>query len=333
MRGVILDNLVGTLRDTDANLIKYQEMHKGYEALKELPDEKKAKESEKLANDMANKIKDVMGIDEDITVVVSFTDEAKTDEMASFVRQDGKETGVIQIFINVKDVDVSDMEQVYNALGAELNHYNPSNPYVYDKKEKEVDKNSNLHDLEDKFTMIGRTSLTGEDNSFYENILNGSSVLNNGNSLYGNYTEDDLDLAVNGAVKGICSGVGIMGLCKKGKDFAVKGVDAVGLGTPARVIYNADKKIFDKEAEKIGNSIGETLKENGKKILDAGKNGNSNKSSSGNGEKNCDEECYKNNLNKNYYYNPLNAIMEEKDNDMSNYFNPNYFLTGKVVLH
>lgn len=40
------------------------------------------------------------------------------------------------------------MEQVYNALASELNHYNPSNPYVYDKKEKWNEQNGKLHELE-----------------------------------------------------------------------------------------------------------------------------------------------------------------------------------------
>ena len=131
------DNLVGTLRNTDANLIKYQEMHKGYEELKNLPDEKKAGNSEKLANDMANVLRNTYGIDEDVKIIVSFTDEDKNGELAAYERKNAKETGVINIFINVKNVDVSDMEQVYNALGAELNHYNPSNPYVYNKTEQQ----------------------------------------------------------------------------------------------------------------------------------------------------------------------------------------------------
>ncbi|MCP1223934.1 hemagglutinin repeat-containing protein, partial [Sebaldella sp. S0638] len=187
-----LDNLVGTLRNTDANLIKYQEMHKGYENLKNLPDDKKAGNSEKLANDMANVLRNTYGIDEDIKIIVSFTDEDKNGEMAAYERKDAKETGVINIFINVKNVDVSDMEQVYNALGAELSHYNPSNPYVYNKTEQQAGKNNKL---EEDFTSIGRKALDGSGNSFYNDILSGSSVLDSGNGKYALISDEDLDFA------------------------------------------------------------------------------------------------------------------------------------------
>ena len=187
-----LDNLVGTLRNTDANLIKYQEMNKQYKELKDLPDELKAEKSEKLANDMANKLKDVMGIDEDIKIVINFTDQPKSDEMAAFVREDGK----IEIYINVKEVDVSDMEQVYNALGAELNHYNPSNPYVYDKTEEQAGKGNIQEEL---FTSIGRKPLDGSGNSFYENILSGSSTLESGNKEYSSKDESMLDFCTSNA--------------------------------------------------------------------------------------------------------------------------------------
>ena len=92
-----LDNLVGTLRNTDANLIKYQEMNKQYKELKNLPDELKAENSEKLANEMANKLKDVMGIDDDIKIIISFTDEDKNGELAAYERKDAKETGVVVV--------------------------------------------------------------------------------------------------------------------------------------------------------------------------------------------------------------------------------------------
>ena len=59
------DNLVGTLRNTDANLIKYQEMNKKYKELENLPDELKAENSKKLATDMANAVKSTYGIEED----------------------------------------------------------------------------------------------------------------------------------------------------------------------------------------------------------------------------------------------------------------------------
>jgi filamentous hemagglutinin len=181
-----LDNLVGTLRNTDANLIKYQEMNKQYKELKNLPDELKAENSKKLATDMANAVKTTYGIDEDVEIVINFTDQPKGDEIAAFVREDGK----IEIYINVRDVDVSDMEQVYNALGAELNHYNPSNPYVYDKTEEQAGKGNIQEEL---FTSIGRKPLDGSGNSFYEEILNGSSTLESGNSQYSNIIEELLD--------------------------------------------------------------------------------------------------------------------------------------------
>ena len=165
-------------------------MHKEYDKLKDLPDEKKAKESEKLANDMANTLKETNGIDEEIKITVVFTDQPKEDELGAYVREDAKQTKEIKIFINVKDVDVSDMEQVYNALGYEMNHYNPSNPYVYDMTEQQAGRNNKL---EEDFTSIGRKQLDGSGNSFYENILNGSNTLESGNIKYGNYSYDDLD--------------------------------------------------------------------------------------------------------------------------------------------
>ena len=192
-----LDNLVGTLRNTDANLIKYQEMNKQYKELKDLPDELKAEKSEKLANEMANKLKDVMGIDDDIKIIISFIDEPKENELGAYERKDAKETGVINIFINVKEVDVSDMEQVYNALGYEMNHYNPSNPYVYDKTEQQAGQGN---PLEEFFTSIGRNSLDGSGNSFYENILNGSNVLNTGNNKYSFVDKEMLDFKHEGGV-------------------------------------------------------------------------------------------------------------------------------------
>ena len=95
----------------------------------------------------------------------------------------------------IKEVDVSDMDQVYNALGYEMNHHNPSNPYVYNKYDKEVEKGSSLHDREEQFTGIGRKPIEGKGNSFYEDVLLGSSVLETGNSKYDKYTEEDLDFA------------------------------------------------------------------------------------------------------------------------------------------
>jgi hypothetical protein len=183
-----LDNLVGILRNTDANLIKYQEMNKQYKELQNLPDELKAENSKKLASDMANAVKSTYGIDDDVEIVINFTDQPKDSEMAAFVREDKK----IEIYLNVKEVDVSDMEQVYNALGAELNHYNTSNPYVYDKTEEQAGK-GNLQ--EELFTSIGRKPLDGSGNSFYEDVLNGSGTLESGNSQYSNIIEELLDFA------------------------------------------------------------------------------------------------------------------------------------------
>ena len=85
-----LDNLVGTLRHTDANLIKYQEMNKKYQELKNLPEDERAKESLKLVNEMANALRGVNGIDNDTKIVINFTDQAKDDEMGAFVKKDGK---------------------------------------------------------------------------------------------------------------------------------------------------------------------------------------------------------------------------------------------------
>ena len=102
----------------------------------------------------------------------------------------------IEIYINVKDVDVSDMEQVYNALGAELNHYNPSNPYVYDKTEEQAGKGNVQEEL---FTSIGRKPLDGSGNNFYENILNGSSTLESGNREYSSIDEGKLDFCTSNA--------------------------------------------------------------------------------------------------------------------------------------
>ncbi len=324
-----LDNLVGTLRNTDANLIKYQEMNKKYQELKNLPEDERAKESLKLVNEMANILRGVNGIDSDVKISINFTDQPKDDEMGAFVKEDGK----IEIYLNVKNIDVSDMEQVYNVLASELNHYNPSNPYVYDKKEKEIGKTGELHKLEEMFTLIGRKPLDGEGNSFYGDILDGSLALNYGNSLYGEYSDEDLDFLVHGIVKGTCNGLGIMGFCRKVKDTVVKNVDYVGLGSPARAVYNLDKKILDKPGEKVGEAVGKTIKEEvkkgsnnpgGKSTTSGGSNNTSNNKTK---EQNCDTECFTNNLNKNYYYNPLNAMMEEKDKEMLNYYNPSYFLT------
>ena len=175
-----LDNLVGTLRNTDANLIKYQEMNKQYKELKDLPDELKAENSKKLATDMANAVKSTYGIEDNVEIVINFTDQPKGDEMAAFVREDGK----IEIYLNVKEVDVS------NALGAELNHYNPSNPYVYDKTEEQAGKGNIQEEL---FTSIGRKPLDRSENSFYENILNGSNTLETGNREYSSIDEGKLD--------------------------------------------------------------------------------------------------------------------------------------------
>ncbi|MDR2880102.1 MAG: hypothetical protein LBV03_09330, partial [Fusobacteriales bacterium] len=158
--------------------------------LKNLPDELKAENSKKLVSDMANAVKSAYGIDDDVEIVINFTDQPKSDEIAAFVRKDEK----IEIYLNVKEVDVSDMEQVYNALGAELNHYNPSNPYVYDKTEEQAGK-ENLQ--EELFTSIGRKPLDGSENSFYNDILDGSNVLSYGNNKYLTIDDEMLDFCSN----------------------------------------------------------------------------------------------------------------------------------------
>ena len=86
------------------------------------------------------------------------------------------------------------MNQVYSGLGFEMNHYNPSNPYVYNKTEKQAGKGNKLEEL---FTGIGRKTIDGHENNFYNDVLKGGSVLESGNSLYGKIDESKLDFCGN----------------------------------------------------------------------------------------------------------------------------------------
>ena len=276
-----LDNLVGTLRNTDANLIKYQEMNKQYKELKDLPDELKAENSKKLATDMANAVKSTYGIEDNVEIVINFTDQPKGSEMAAFVREDGK----IEIYLNVKEVDVSDMEQVYNALGAELNHYNPSNPYVYDKTEEQAGKGNIQEEL---FTSIGRKPLDGSGNSFYENILNGSSTLETGNREYSSIDEGKLDFCgyvtqcpgykfdynkkqsvpVEKKESSMTIGAGL-GLDQIGKNmndfinnknnYGNTGKNNSGSGRKEKVIVESNKTLNNKTKEETGRSLPELV--------------------------------------------------------------------------
>ena len=191
--GNVLDNLVGTLRETDGNLIKYQEMNEKYKELKEdsgLTKEQKEEKAAKYATEMANELRGVYGIEPDVEIVIHFTDKPKGEEIGAFVREDNK----IEIYLNPKEIDLSDMNQVYSGLGFEMNHFNPSNPYVYDKTEEQAGKGNSLEEL---FTGIGRKPIDGHENSFYNDVLKGGSVLEHGNALYGKIDESKLDFCGN----------------------------------------------------------------------------------------------------------------------------------------
>ena len=270
-----LDNLVGTLRNTDANLIKYQEMNKQYKELQNLPDELKAENSKQLATDMANAVKSTYGIEDNVEIVINFTDQPKGDEMAAFVREDGK----IEIYLNVKEVDVS------NALGAELNHYNPSNPYVYDKTEEQAGKGNIQEEL---FTSIGRKPLDRSENSFYENILNGSNTLETGNREYSSIDEGKLDFCgyvtqcpgykfdhdkkqsvpveKKESSMTIRAGLGLDQISKNMNDFINNknnygntGKNNSGSGRKEKVIVESNKTLNNKTKEETGRSLPELV--------------------------------------------------------------------------
>lgn len=77
-----------------------------------------------------------------------------------------------------------------------MNHYNPSNPCVYNQSEKSV---SQGYGLEEDFTSIGRKPISGNGNSFYDDIMKGSSVLTLGNEVYGSIDGENLDYQAVGA--------------------------------------------------------------------------------------------------------------------------------------
>ena len=298
-----LDNLVGTLRNTDANLIKYQEMNKQYKELQNLPDELKAENSKKLATDMANAVKSTYGIEDDVEIVINFTNQPKGSEMAAFVREDGK----IEIYLNVKEVDVSDMEQVYNALGAELNHYNPSNPYVYNKTEQQAGKNNIL---EEDFTSIGRKPLDGSGNSFYNDILSGSSVLESGNIMYGGISEEYLDFS-----GGSMCGNNVM-YCNEKLNKINKDVNTLSLEEFNKKYMQEWSKVDnllmnEVAADKNTNNI----KNTGKNIIvnNEGKTINSSKK---NNVKDCDDKCQTD------FTDSLNSIGIENSQEKYSYYPP-----------
>ncbi|MCP1226169.1 hemagglutinin repeat-containing protein [Sebaldella sp. S0638] len=93
------------------------------------------------------------------------------------------------------------------------------------------------------------------------------------------------------------------------------------------------KPIDPQDIKDLGNAVISILspkneeKENGNSNGNSSKGKNKDNSSNKVSEKTCDTECFTKNLNKDYYYNPLNGIIEEKNQEMSNYYNPSYFLT------
>ena len=184
-----LDNLVGTLKATDSDMVNtltMKDKYKEFNNNKELTDKEKAAGAFILANETVNGLRGVMGIDEDVPILVLFADESKKGEIGSFVKEDG----TIVIFLDPSKIDLSDSKQVYNGLMYELNHFNPINPYVYDKSENNVPQN---YKLEENFTDIGRKPISGIGNSFYDNIMKGSNVLELGNTIYSSVPEEFLD--------------------------------------------------------------------------------------------------------------------------------------------
>ncbi|MDR2879254.1 MAG: hemagglutinin repeat-containing protein, partial [Fusobacteriales bacterium] len=189
-----LDNLVGVLRSTDADMHNMLTMDKKYKEFKEKQGEspeERAYEALKLANESAEGLRDIYGIEKEVPITVLFADETKSQEAGAFYKEDGS----LLIFLDPSVIDMSDSKEVFNGLMYEMNHYNPSNPYVYDKSEKDVEKG---YKLEEDFTGIGRKPVTGEGNNFYNDILKGTDILGLGNLLYSNIREEDLDFAMAG---------------------------------------------------------------------------------------------------------------------------------------
>ena len=184
-----LDNLVGTLRNTDADMHNMFTMDKKYKELNKkegLTSEERAYNSLILANESAEGLRDIYGIEKDVPITVLFADETKGQEAGAFYKEDGS----LLIFLDPSVIDMSDSRQVFNGLMYEMNHYNPSNPYVYDKSEKDIEKG---YKLEEDFTGIGRKPIIDSENRFYYEILKGSDVLGLGNLIYSEIDDKDLD--------------------------------------------------------------------------------------------------------------------------------------------
>ena len=182
-------------------------------------------------------------------ILVLFADESKGDEAGAFLREDG----MLVVFIDPSKTDVSDAKSVYNTLMFEMNHYNPSNPYVYDQKEKEVTKDTLSHRQEEGFTSIGRKDITGEGNAFYDEIK-GSKVLDIGNGIYGSIDPEDLDYrdySINGFInwgtkKAKNTAIGINNLCNKNgvcKEVKKDAKKVVNVST--KVVVNSTDKVLD----------------------------------------------------------------------------------------
>nr|WP_256478730.1 hemagglutinin repeat-containing protein [Sebaldella sp. S0638] len=247
-----LDNLVGTLRNTDSDMTNTLTMKKKYDEFNKktnLSPEEKAEQVLLLANESANSMRGDHGIDKDTPILVLFADESKGDEAGAFLREDG----MLVVFIDPSKTDVSDAKSVYNTLMFEMNHYNPSNPYVYDQKEKEVTKDTLSHRQEEGFTSIGRKDITGEGNAFYDEIK-GSKVLNIGNGIYGSIDPEDLDYrdySINGFInwgtkKAKNTAIGINNLCNKNevcKEVKKDAKKVVNVST--KVVVNNTDKVLD----------------------------------------------------------------------------------------
>ena len=246
---------------------------------------------------------------DDIKIIISFTDEDKNGELAAYERKDAKETGVINIFINVKSVDVSDMEQVYNALGAELNHYNPSNPYVYDKTEEQVGKGNIQEEL---FTSIGRNPLDGSGNSFYENILSGSGTLESGNKKYGGISEEYLDFS-----GGSMCGSNVM-YCNEKFNKINKDANTLPLEEFKKKYGESWEKTNDFLMNEIfsekNNSKNTGTGNNSGKNTTANSGGKTNNTSKGSTVKNCDDECQTD------FTNSMNSIGIENSQEKYSYY-------------
>ena len=262
-----LDNLVGVLRSTDAEMSNMLTMDKKYKELNKRTDlspEERALEALKLANQSANARRAEFGIDNDVPITVLFADSSKGDELGAFYKEDG---GIL-IFLDPSKIDMSDSSQVFNGIMYEMNHYNPSNPYVYDKKEGEVVKGSKEHELEETFTYLGRQEVTGESNNFYEEIIKGSKTLQAGNNLYDSIDEDMLDY-------GLISKIGEKAgkVWNKGSTLAGKAASKVVEtgGKVAAKSVELSGKVVGKAVEVVNKDAGEIIKnktaETSKKIV------------------------------------------------------------------